>query len=132
MTESDHVRAQLMSDFIDRAPPVAAAQIAPVVRLIFEQPQRGRIAIIRPLHAARFEIFTERLDGPQKLALFDRESANGELNRGAPRQQQQRFEQRGGIFAAGKSYGHPIPVPDHLKPVHSLADFVEKRFFEIH
>ena len=73
-----------------------------------------------------------RLDGPQKLPLLHGERADRKLDRRALLQQQQSFEQRRGILAAGERHRHAIAIADHLKAMDSLADFAQKCFFEIH
>ena len=79
MSERDNIGAQPASDLIDGAPPKAAAKIATMIGLFFEQPQRRIVGVISPVHATRLKIFAQRLDRPQKLALLHGKSANREL-----------------------------------------------------
>ncbi len=81
MPERDHVGAQAARDLINGAAPEAAAQIASVIGLFVEQPERRIVAMVSPVDAARFQIFAEGFDGAEKLPLLDGEGANGELDR---------------------------------------------------
>ena len=89
VSEGDHVGAQIVGNLIHRAAAVAAAQIAAMVGLVFEQAQRRRIAKIGPGHAALLQIFADGFDGPQKLALLHGERADRKIDRRALLQQQQ-------------------------------------------
>jgi hypothetical protein len=77
VAEGDHVAAQAVGDLVHRAPPVAAAQVAAVLGLVFQQAQRRRVAEIGPGHAARLQVLAQRFDGPQELALLHGEGAHG-------------------------------------------------------
>ena len=47
-------------------------------------------------------------------------------------EQQQRFQQRGRILAAGERHGHAVAVANHLEAVDGLAHLAQQCFFEIH
>ena len=47
-------------------------------------------------------------------------------------EQQQRFEQRGGILAAGERDGHAVAVANHLETVDGFPHLAQQCFFEVH
>ena len=89
MAEGDHVGAESARNLIDSAAAIAAAQVAAVIGLLFEQPEGGPIVIISPVDATLFQVFAKGLDGTQKLALLHSEGANGKIDRRTLRKQQQ-------------------------------------------
>ena len=47
-------------------------------------------------------------------------------------QQQQRFQQRERILAARQRHGNAVAIANHFEPADRLADFAQKKLFEIH
>jgi len=93
VTEGDDVGAQAPRDFVDGAAAVAAAQVASVLRLLFEQAHRSGVTVTRPRHPALSQPRRQRLQGSQELALLHGEGAHGELHRSALLKQPQDFQQ---------------------------------------
>ena len=100
VSEGNYVGPQPASDFINGPAPEPAAQVAPVIGLFFQQPERWIVGVIRPVDAASLQVFAQRLDGPQKLALLHGKRAHGKLDGRALGEQQHRFEQRQRVLAA--------------------------------
>src|SRR5579872_256492 len=100
MAECDDIRTQIARDLVHRASAIAAAEVATVIRLVFEQTQRGIIAKVSPSDAPLPQVVTERLDGPEKLPLFHGERANREFDGSSLGEQQQGFEERERILTA--------------------------------
>ena len=130
--EGDDVGAQTRADFIHCPPAIAAAQVAAMARLLFQQPQRRLIAIVSPFHAALLQVLAQRLDGPQEFALFHGEGAHREVDGRALGQQQQRFQQRYGVLAARERHGHPVAVANHLEAVDGLSHLAQQCLFQFH
>src|SRR5579872_6873914 len=126
MPERDYVCTQSSGDFVDSAAAIAAAQVAAVVRLLLEEPERRPVAIIRPVDAALLQIFAERLNRTKEFPLLDRERAYREIDWCALLQQQQRLQQSQRIFAARQRNGHTVAVADHLEPSDRLADLTQQ------
>ena len=82
----------------DRAAAIAAAQIAAVVRLLFQQLERRRVAVVRPRDAARLQNFSERLDGREEFPLLYSEGADGEVDRRAFAQDVKDLDKRPAVF----------------------------------
>src|ERR1700680_2667343 len=93
VAESNDVGAQPASNLIHSPPPVTAAQVATVIGLFFQEPQRGLVLIISPSHAPRLQILTQWFNRPQKLALLHGKRAHRELHRRSLTEQKQGFEQ---------------------------------------
>ena len=46
--------------------------------------------------------------------------------------QQQRFQQGGGILAAGERHGHAVAVANHLETVDRFPHLAQQCFFQLH
>ncbi len=54
VTERDDIRAEAAGDLVNGAPAVAATEIASVIGLLFEQPERRAVVMVGPIDAAAF------------------------------------------------------------------------------
>jgi hypothetical protein len=99
--------------------------------LILQKLQRRGIPEIGPCDAALTQIFAKGFDRPQELALLDRERAHGKTYGRALFKEQQRFQQRKGILAAGQRDGDTVAVTDHFESADRLTDFAEQKLFEV-
>jgi hypothetical protein len=81
MAERNNVAAQFSSDLIHCTAAETAAQIAAMVWLVFEKLQRWIVLNVCPIDASSGKIIAKRMDWREKLALLNRESLHGELNR---------------------------------------------------
>jgi len=130
MAEGDDIGAEFAADLVDSAAAKAAADVAAVFGLLGEKAERRAVDAQGPVHAAAGEVFAERLDGLQELALVDGEGTDGKVDGGAVAQQQQGFEQRERVLTAGKTHGDAIAFPDHFEPGYGFAHFTEDDFLE--
>src|SRR5262249_7410554 len=112
--------------------PEAAAKIASMIGVLFQQTQRRRIAEISPLDTALLEIFTQRLDGPEKLSLLNRERANREIDRRPFLPKQKCFQKRRRVLAARKRDSHAVAIANHFEAMDSLPNLPQKCFFQLH
>ena len=94
-----------------------------MVRLLFNQFETWFVADVEPLHAALLHVIAKGGDGGKKLALFDGESADFEVDWRAFLQQKQRFKEGNGVFPAGQSDGNPVSIADHIETLDSLTHF---------
>lgn len=131
VAEGDDVGSEAADDLIDGAAAVAAAEVAAVIGLFVEEAEGGGVAEAGPGDSFFAQVFADGLDGAQEFTLLDGEGADGEVDGGAFLEQDEGFEQREGIFAAGEGDGHAIAVADHLEAVDRLADLAQKCFFEV-
>src|SRR5581483_5000101 len=129
--ERDHLRAQPASNLIHGPAAEPAAHVAPMIRLLVEQPNRGIVAMAGPIDSARLEILSDRLNGTQKLALLDRKCANREVYGRPVAKPDQRLQQREGVLAAGERHRDAISVADHLEARNGLAYLAQQCFFEV-
>src|SRR5262249_39059845 len=132
MAERDNARAESSGYLIDRPAAIAAAQVAAMFGLLFEQPEGRPVVIVGPVDAAAFQIVSQGFDGAQKFTLLHREGAHGKIDRRALREQQQRFEQCERILASREGHGDPVPVPDHAESMNRLTDLPQKSFLYFH
>lgn len=100
--------------------------------LFGEEPDGGIVGDAGPLDAARFDVLADRSDGADEFALLHGESAEREIDRGAFLEEQQGFQKRYGIFAAGDGDGDAVPVTDHVEARDGFAGLAEESLFEIH
>ena len=70
--------------------------------------------------------------GGKKLALFNGEGADGEIDGGALLQKQQGFEKRKGVFTAGNAHGDTIALADHFEAADGFAHLAQNCLFEVH
>lgn len=81
--------------------------------------------MIGPVDPALLQVFAQRLNGTQEFALFHGEGADGEFDGRFFRKQQQGFEQRERILAAGERHGYAIAIADHFESADGFADFAQ-------
>lgn len=132
MTEGDDVGTKLFADLIDRTAAETAAKVAAMVRLFFEQAERGVVCEVLPRHSEALDVFADGLNGAQEFALFHCESAEGKVDWGAFLQEQEGFEEGNGILAPGDCDRDGIAGADHIEAMDGFADFPQQCFFEIH
>src|SRR5690349_10604626 len=99
MAERNHVGPQISRNFVDGAPAKTAAYVATVAGLFRQKVQRGLIFDIGPIEPAIEEVSPDRFDRLEKLALFNGERTNREIDRRALLQTGESFEQSQGILA---------------------------------
>ena len=125
MAERDDIGSESSHNFVDGTAAIAAAQVAAVIGLFFEQTEGRAVRVVSPIHAALFQIFAERFDWPQKLALLHGEGADGELHGRFFREQKQGFKQGERILAAGERHGYAIAIADHLESADGFPDLAQ-------
>jgi hypothetical protein len=64
--------------------------------------------------------------------LLDGESADGKIDGSTAGKQQQSFQERRRVFAAGKGYRYTVAFADHLEALYGFTDFAQKCLFEFH
>ena len=121
-----------MGQRINRAAPEAAAKIAPVVGLFFEEPERRIVGIVFPRNAEALNVFADRPDGTKKFHLLDGKRANGKADRRAFLQHEQRVEQRDRVFAPGYGYGNTVAFANHIEAMYRFADLPQQGLLDIH
>jgi hypothetical protein len=131
VAECDYVCTEPARDFVHSAATIATTKIASVVGFLGEQVERWSVLHVSPVDTARPEILADRLYRREELALFNGERADVEIDGRALLQNQQRFEQRHGILAAGHAYGDAISIADHAELADGFADLAKNCFFEI-
>ena len=132
VAEGDDVGAHLFADGVDGAAAEAAAEVATVAGLFFDEAEAGFVADVEPFDVALFEIVAEGSDGGEELALLDGEGADLKIDGGAFLEEQEDFEEGDGVLAAGEADGDAVSIADHVELLDGLADFSEQCFFEIH
>src|SRR6476469_4922023 len=80
VAESDDICSEPAGDAVHGAAAEAAAEIASMIGLFFEKPERGIIFDVSPLDAALREIVAEGMNGSEKFTLFHGEGANRKID----------------------------------------------------
>ena len=63
-----------------------------MIGLFFEQSKGWPVGVIGPVYAALLQVFAQRFDGTQELALFHGEGADGEFDGRSFCEQQKGFQ----------------------------------------
>jgi len=125
VAEGNDIGAEAAGELVDGAAAEAAAEVAAVIGLVFEEFQGRVVGVIGPIDAEGFDVFADGGDGGEEFALLDGEGADGEIDGGAFLEQEEDFEHGDGILAAGDSDGEAVAMADHVEAMDGFADFAE-------
>ena len=100
VAESDDVGVEFAGDLVNGTAAEAAAHVAAVVGLFFDEAEGGAVDVVAPGYAEGLDVFADGFDRREELALFDGKGADGEIDWGAFLQKQKGFEHGDRILAA--------------------------------
>lgn len=131
MAKSDDVRSEPSRDLVDSPAPETATFVTAMLRPFSQKAQAGIIDMVGPLDAPLAHPRAEWLDGLDKLALLDGESADLEADRSPLAQGKQGFQQCVGVLASGEADGDAVSLANHPESRDSFADLAENPFLEV-